>query len=204
MDFYRVLPLVRYAPTPAQAQRLSEALRGPLDAMPAKMLVQLVVSGMSYGEHGLLAPWAIRQAKDDESAAEYRSQTLPLALYALLLADDRALTEELREQAFQASQPSSDDQQPGEPAADLRVADYAGASFQMIGYQLEEVLGEALRDRSEELSVDLTKPIAERDRQLTILRREIADALAPAVEAAGLPNLVPAVAPAAGDDKALF
>jgi len=206
MNFYQVIPMVRYAPTPAQVQRLSEALRGPLDAMPGMMLVPMVAGGLSHGDDGLLAAWATRQAKGDQDAADRRSQTLPLALYALLLADDRALTPQLRQQAVEIRRHSFNGKpaEKSEPAADLRVADYAGAYFQMLGWQMSDLLGETLRERGEELAVDLAKPLAERDRQLTALRREIANVLAPALEAAGLPNLAPGVAPAAGDDKALF
>mgnify|MGYP000063304972 CR=1 FL=1 len=208
MHLYQVVPLACYAPTPALLTRLSEALRGPLDDMPGQMLLGVVLNGMNSGELDFLTAWATRQANGDEDAAKRRRQTLPLALYAGLLADDRALTPQLKQEAEQmrahlpqrAGKPAAK----AELAADLRVADYAGSRFQMMGWQLSEVLGDGLRERAEELAVDLTKPIAERDRQLSALRRDIAGALAPALEAAALPNLGPGIGPSAGDEKALF
>ena len=85
----------------------------------------------------------------------------------------------------------------------LVVQAFRAASAE-LGWMLSELLGDGMSDRREELTVDLSQPVIERDRQLTILRREIATVLDPALEAAGLPNLAPAIAPVAGDDKALF
>ena len=70
---------------------------------------------------------------------------------------------------------------------------------------IKRVLGDDLCQGAEQLAIDLTKPLAERGRQLTVLRRRIADILDPALAAAGLLQLTPGGAPAAfGDDHALF
>lgn len=210
---YQTVPLVRYAPTPERLQRLVEVLRGPLDQQPTETLVQLVMGGMNWGGNpgNLVQTW-VQTKKGDREVLERRAQAVSLALYALLLADQRPLTPALRKQfvdnghrqrRMQGQGAATPEAKP-ELAADLRLADLAGGQFQSLAWQVDTLLGNEVRQRADALVVDLTKPIAERDRQLDELRRLIADQLTPELEAAGLPNLAPPPAATGGDDKALF
>ena len=209
---YQTVPLVRYVPTPERLQRLVEVLRGPLDQQPTERLVQMVMGGMNRGGHPhyLVQTWS--QIKNgDREASERRAQVIPLALYALLLTDQRPLTPALRKQFDDGHsqrrmlrQGAAKPEAQPELAVDLRLADLAGAQFQSLVWQVDELLGNDVSQRADTLAVDLAKPLAERDRQLHELRRIIAEQLTPELEAAGLPNLAPPPAAAGGDDKALF
>ena len=200
--FTQVIGLVRHAPTAAHLRRLTDLLAGPLDAPPSMTLVRIMTTGIHASSDGLIQRWAIRQANGDHDEARRRAQILPLALYALLLADQRPMTESLRQEALQlrgGMHRHGKPMAPVELAGDLRIADYAGWCFQFIRGQMPELLGEGLSLHGDEFAVYLATPRAERDRQLATLRREIAAVLVPALAAAGLPDLVPP-APPAGDE----
>lgn len=195
-----------FSPTSEDLQRLVALLRGPLDQPPTAALVQLAMSGGGWHDpvSQMLQAWHQRQAKGDQEEAGRRAQLLPAALYAVLLTDQRPATPEMRNEAEQMRSVMAQGTPPPPLAADLRVADIAGSRFGMLVWQLGQLLGDDLRGRGDELVVDAARPVAERDRQLAALRSAIATRLAPALEAAGLPDLAPAGTPVAGDEKALF
>jgi hypothetical protein len=218
-------------PNTERLNRLLAWFSGPLDAPSHQPWLTGVIQAQWYmGDEistvwGPNLPW-VKSPDADDAAALQALQThaaIPLALLGTLLNDQRPAPKELarqyatgqKQQEQRAAAPAG--QAAGVPrqaADDLRVCDIAAVMFGQLmwGLHLDQVLAED-RGRNmkrlmslQERHLDLTADLTARSAVITDLRRFIAQALPPALKAAGMPEVLPGITDVAagGDDKSAF
>jgi hypothetical protein len=164
-------------------------------------------------------PWLLltNRGKPQDVQGMRAHVAIPLALLGTLLADQRPVPKDMATQ-YAALQKQQQDQWavPGTPpmvlkqvASDLRVCDIAAVLFTQArrwSFNLNEIMEEdalAQVKMVEKLRIDLSAGIPARNAIIIPIRLLIAQALPPALTAAGLPAVLPGITDygAGGDNK---
>ena len=208
-------------PDAARLQRVLAALAGPLDGPQGLMqaLTTAMYGGMNgelgalWGKNRMMGGRATPKPGEDDRPQK-AAAVMPLAVFGTLLKDARPAPKLLVDQyARQAGarvvkKPDGTAEAPKAAATDLRISDIAAVMFSQQGWnlQLDKLIGNEAQQRLMKQRIDLTTGHEERDRVINEQRRLIAEALPPALKAAGLPEMLPGLTEVqqAGDDKAAF